>query len=139
MAVLAAALVAGLRDEDLPFDGRAAPDDLGIAGSTQATAVARALRDVLTAHPTLIAETAIFAAAAAALPYCRRRGLWPAAGFGAGFLAATVMAAPSAPLLPLAAAAWLTAALLALEHPGPGAANEFKQVGKRGNYTGSPG
>jgi hypothetical protein len=137
-AVLAAALAAGLRDEDLPFDG-SRPPDLGIAGAAQATAVARALRDMLTAHPALLAEACLFAVADAALPHCRRRGLWPAAGFGAAFLAATVIAAPSAPLLPLAATAWLTAALLALEQPVSGAANDGKQVVKRGNYTGSPG
>jgi hypothetical protein len=131
MAVLAAVLAAGLEHQKLPFDGSSA-GDLGIAGSAQATAVARALRDMLSAHPALLAEAALFAAAAAALPYCRRRGLWLAAGFGAGFLAATVLAAPSAPLLPLAASAWLTAAVLALEQPQSGAPNDGKQVGKRG-------
>jgi serine/threonine-protein kinase len=114
-AVLAAVLVAGLRDEDFPFEGSAPPDGLGIAGSRQATEAAAALWGALAAHPTLLAEAAIFAAAAVALPFCRGRGPWPAAGFGAAFLAATALAAPSAPLLPLLGAAWLAAALLALE------------------------
>jgi hypothetical protein len=114
-AVLAAVLVAGLRHDDFPFTGSAPPDGLGIAGTRQATEVAAALWDVLAAHPALLVEAAIFAAAAVALPFCRGRGPWPAAGFGAAFLAATALVAPSAPLLPLLGAAWLTAALLVLE------------------------
>jgi hypothetical protein len=42
-------------------------------------------------------------------------GPWPAAAFGAALLAATALAAPEAPFLPLVAAAWAAAALLALE------------------------
>ena len=68
-----------------------------------------------TAHPALLAEAAVFAAAAIAIPYCRGRGPWLAAGFGAAFLAAMVIAAPAAPLLPLIGSAWLIAAILAFE------------------------
>ena len=98
------------------------------------------MRDVLTSHPALLAEAAIFAAAAVAIPYCRGRGPWVAAGFGAAFLAATALAAPSAPVLPLIGSAWLIAAILGFElmqlvTPRPAAAVTHN----RGNYTGPPG
>jgi hypothetical protein len=114
-AVLLAAVVAGLGHGRLPFDGSVSPLGLGIAGSTNAGAVAEALWRALLAHPAILAETVAFAAAAAILPGIRRRGPWPAALFGAAVLAATATLAPAAPLWPLVAAAWLTAAALALE------------------------
>ena len=85
--------------------------------------------DALTAHPALLAEAAVFAAAALALPHCRGRGPWYAAGFGAAFLAAAVAAAPAAPLLPFVAAAWVTAGAIVAGRLRPG----------RTNYTGPPG
>jgi hypothetical protein len=114
-AVLLAALVAGLRRVPLPFDGSAPPLGLGVAGSTRPAAVAHALWHQLTLHPALVAEAAVLALAAAALPYARGRGPWVAAAFGAGLLAATALAAPAAAVLPLIAAAWLTAGTLAFE------------------------
>ena len=59
-------------------------------------------------------EKAAFAAVAAALPYAHARGRWGAAVLGGAMLAVTVLAVPSAPAVPLAAAAWLTAAAVAL-------------------------
>jgi hypothetical protein len=79
------------------------------------TAVASAFVSQLQAHPVLIAEAAILAAAAAALPSVRGRGPWPAALYGAGLFAATALAAPAASVLPLALVAWLVAGGLALE------------------------
>jgi hypothetical protein len=114
-AVLLAAVVAGLRHARLPFDGSLPPLGLGVAGSNRPSAVAGALWAQLAAHPELVAEAVVIAAAAVALPYVRRRGPWPAAAFGAAFLAATALAAPAAAVLPLVVAAWLTAAALALE------------------------
>ena len=70
---------------------------LGIAGSARPRAVADALWDALAAHPALLAEAAVLAAAAVALPYCRGRGPWAAAGFGAAFLACHRARAPAAP------------------------------------------
>jgi len=115
-AVLLAALVAGLRRAPLPFDGSTPPLGLGIAGSAHPAAVASVLAAELGAHPQLLAEACVLGAAAALLPAVRGRGPWPAAIYGAALLAATALAAPSASLLPLAAAAWVTAAALAL-HP----------------------
>ncbi len=114
-AVLLAALVAGLRRAPLPFDGSAPPLGLGVAGSTRPTAVAHAFWHQLALHPTLAAEAAVLALAAAALPYARGRGPWVAAAFGAALLAGTALAAPAAAVLPLIAAAWLTAGTLAFE------------------------
>jgi hypothetical protein len=114
-AVLIAAIVAGLRRAPLPLDGGTPPLGLGITGSTKPAAVADALWNQLTAHPVLITEMLVLAAAAALVPYARKRGPWAAAIFGAGLLAATALAAPAAAILPLVAASWLTAAALALE------------------------
>jgi hypothetical protein len=114
-ALLLAALVAGLRRAPLPFDGSTPPLGLGVSGSTKPAAVAHALAAQLTAHPVLLVEALVLAAAAAVLPHVRRRGPWPAAAFGAGLLATTALAAPAAALLPLIVAAWLTAGALALE------------------------
>jgi hypothetical protein len=114
-ALLLAAIVAGLRRAPLPLDGGTPPLGLGITGSTRPTAVAHALWAQLTAHPTLITEALILAAAAALIPKARKRGPWAAAIFGAALLATTALAAPAAAILPLVAASWLTAAALALE------------------------
>jgi len=114
-AVLLAAVVAGLRRVPLPFDGSMPPLGLGIVGSRRPTAVASALERQLLAHPTLVAEAVVLALAAVAVPYVRRRGPWPAAFFGAALLAATALAAPHVSVLPFVAAAWLTAAGMALE------------------------
>jgi hypothetical protein len=114
-AVLVAALVAGLRGARLPFDDAPPPADLGIAGSDRAGAVAHTLWSQLAAHPVLVAEAAVAAAAAALLPYARRRGPWTSVLFAGGVLAAAALAAPAAPLLPVVLVAWATAAALALE------------------------
>ena len=114
-AVLLAALIAGLRRAPLPLDGSASPLGLGVTGSTRPTAVAHALWSQLEAHPVLLGEALVLAAAAVLLPYARNRGPWPAAAFGAALLAGTALTAPAAAVLPLIAAAWLTAGTLALQ------------------------
>jgi eukaryotic-like serine/threonine-protein kinase len=113
-AVLLAAAVAGIRGVPLPFDGTTAPLGLGITGSAKPGAVADAVLSQLFRHPTLIAESLVLAVAAAVLPLARGRGPWPAAFFGGALLAGTAIVAPAAALLPLIAAAWLTAGALAL-------------------------
>jgi hypothetical protein len=114
-AVLLAAVVAALRHVPLPLDGSPAPDGLGVAGSDRPAAVADALWTQLAAHPVLLAEAAVLAAAAAALPYARKRGPWRAAVFGGALLAGTALVAPAAAFAPLLVAGWLTAAALAVE------------------------
>jgi hypothetical protein len=114
-AVLLAAVVAGLRRVPLPFDGSTPPLGLGLAGSTRPTAVVDALWSQLVAHPEIGAEALVLAVAAAALPQARGRGPWPAVLFAGALLSLTATIAPAAPLLPLIAAAWLTAAVLAFQ------------------------
>src|SRR5712691_2092119 len=92
--VLGAGLVAGIRHAPFPFTGDAPPPGLGIAGSNSPGAVAEALRHVLAAHPALGVEAVVLAAASVLLPLARARGPWGIAGFGAGLLAATLLAVP---------------------------------------------
>jgi hypothetical protein len=112
LAVLAAALAAGLRGDDLPLVGGPPPLGLGVAGADDPLDVAGTLLRALGAHPGLVVEALAFAALAVAVPYARERGLWGAAGLGAAMLVLTVLAVPSAHAVPLAVAAWLTAAAL---------------------------
>jgi hypothetical protein len=114
-AVGLAAVAAGLRHGRLPFDGSPAPLGLGITGSDRPSAVAYAFWRTIDAHHAVLAVALVFAVAAAALTYVRRRGPWRAALYAASFLAAALAVAPHAPVAPLVAAAWLTAAALALE------------------------
>jgi hypothetical protein len=102
-AVAAAALVAGLRGTDLPF-GQGAPGKLDVAGTESVVdatiAIARAV------PVALVLGALALAAIAVAIPYARTP--WRIAGLGAGALAATVLAVPTAPALPLIVAIWLT-------------------------------
>jgi hypothetical protein len=120
---LLAVLVAGLRRNVLPFDGTAPPLGLGISGSSRPSAVAWSLWRALESHPVILGQALVLAAAAVALPHLRGRGLWPSAIAGAVLLAATGLGAPAAAFLPIALAAWITAAYLALstrlEEPAP--------------------
>jgi len=113
-AVLVAALVAGLRHGPLPLLGTRAPLGLGVAGATDPFDVAGSLARAAGAHPALLLEAAAFALVAAALPFARAHGRWGAAGAGAAMLVLTVLAVPSVAVAPLVAAAWITAAALAL-------------------------
>jgi hypothetical protein len=112
--VLLAVLIAGLRGADLPLGGGPPPLELGIEGSERPGAVAYALWRALAESPVLLVAAGVLAAAAAVLPAFARRGPWGAAAIGALLLAGTALAAPSAPLLPLVAAAWVTAGALVL-------------------------
>jgi hypothetical protein len=113
VGVLTAALVAGLRGAPLPFTGDAPPLGLGLTGSDSAPAVAGSLVDALAAQPALLVEAGALAVAAAALPFVRRRGLWPVALFGAALVVATVLAVPAAAAAPLVVTAWVTCGALA--------------------------
>jgi hypothetical protein len=72
------------------------------------------LTRAVTAHPALLAEAVAFALLAAALPLLRPYGRWGAAAFGAAMVLLCVPVAPQAAVVPLVAAAWVTAALLAV-------------------------
>jgi Protein kinase domain len=114
-AVLLAAIVAGLRHVPLPFTGTAPPKGLGIAGSTEPFAVAEALVRALQAHPALLLEAAVLAAAAIAIPFARERGLWGIAALGAGLMAFALLPMPAVAAVPLILAAWATCIGLALQ------------------------
>jgi hypothetical protein len=114
LGVLAAALVAGLRDAPLPVTGQASPETLGISGSGSPLFVAGELARTVAAYPTLVLEAILLAGAALALPFARRRGLWAIAAFGAFLLAATILPA-STSILPAALAAWAISMGLALK------------------------
>src|SRR5829696_780995 len=114
-AVLTAALMAGLTDQPLPFaSGRI--ESLGLAEERSPLDAFAALRHALTAHPAVALEALAHAAAAAVLPFARRKGLWGLAVYGAGAIAATVLAAPHANPLPAVLTAWATCIGLALWH-----------------------
>jgi hypothetical protein len=113
-AVLAAAIVGGIRHAALPFTGARAPLGLGLAGSDSPSAVVSELWRALASQPALGVEALALAAAAAAIPLVCRFGLWGVAGLGAALLAATVLPSASVASLPLALTAWVTCGALAL-------------------------
>jgi eukaryotic-like serine/threonine-protein kinase len=112
-AVLAAALVAGLRGVPLPLSGEPAPLGVGVAGAGDPLAVVGSLARAAGAHPALLVEAGVFAALAVALPFARAYGRWGAAAFGAATVLLTVPFVPSAAIVPLVLAAWGSAAFLA--------------------------
>ena len=114
LAVLVAAVVAGMRHASLPLVGSRPPLGLGIAGARDPFDVAGSLGRAAAAHPGLLVEACVFAVVALALPFAHARGRWGAAALGGAMLVATIVAVPSAPAASLAAAAWLTAAAVAL-------------------------
>jgi len=106
-AVAVAALAAGLRGATLPFGVETPKPDL--AGLDSPVEAARVLA---AAVPPALGFTALaLAAIAVAIPSVR--GPWGVACLGAALLAGTLLLAPSAPALPLVAAAWLTCGALA--------------------------
>jgi hypothetical protein len=116
-ALLAAAVVAALGGHTLPIVG-ASPPELSIAGVPGPRDAAGTLWTALTHSHGLLLEAVALCAAAALVGSFRRRGPWGAAAFGALLTTLTLLADPGAAALPLVAAAWVSAILLALE-PGP--------------------
>jgi hypothetical protein len=118
IGVLTAVLVAGVRHASLPLIGGAAPHGAGTGHSTGPLDVAGSLARAAGAHPALLVETAVLALVAFAIPHLRGRGLWPAAGLGAGMLTAGVLALPAGASLTLVASlvvcAWAIAGFTAL-------------------------
>ena len=119
VAVLVAGLVAGVRHAPLPFTGARPPLGLGVAGSGDPLAVVGTLARAAAAHPALLVEAGVFAAIALVLPFAQARGRWGAAALGAAMVALTVLTVPSARVLPLVAAAWLTAGAVAVRAARP--------------------
>jgi eukaryotic-like serine/threonine-protein kinase len=116
-AMGAATVAAALARHGLPLVGGKAPD-LTLGGIARPLSAGSALWHGLASAHGLVAEALALAALAAVIGACRRRGPWGAACFGALAAALTLLADPGAAALPLVAAAWIGALLLALE---PGA------------------
>jgi hypothetical protein len=114
LAVVTAALAAGIRHASLPLGEGAAPLGLGVAGANDPLDVAGSLARAAGDHRTLLLEAAAFAVLALALPYARARGRWGAAALGVLMLALALLPARGAGALPLVAAAWVVAAAVAL-------------------------
>ena len=114
-AAFAAVAVAGLAHMSSPFTGAGAPSRLDLASSSGFVGVIGAFGDFLGAHPAFWIEAAVITAAAVAAPYARGRGLWGVCGWGAGFLAAALLApAGAVGAFPTALWIWVAAALLAV-------------------------
>jgi hypothetical protein len=113
-ALLAAAIVSGLGGGGLPIVGGAAPN-LGVAELGSPLAAAGALWHGADAARPFVLEAVALVAAAAAIGSCRRRGPWGGAVFGALLTTLTLLADPSAAALPLVAAGWICAVVLAAE------------------------
>jgi hypothetical protein len=110
-AVLAAAVVAGVGGDPLPFAGENAAA-AALAGIESAPTAARELVDAA-GYAGLIVGTVALGLAAATLPLARRLGLWPSAVWAAVLLAALLVGAPGASPLPTVAAIWTTWLLVA--------------------------
>jgi eukaryotic-like serine/threonine-protein kinase len=112
-AVLTAALVAGLTGSDLPF-GSGKVGTLGLDGERSPVHAFTTIRHVLSAHPAILVEALALGAAAALLPYARRKGIWGIAVYGAAAIAATVLVAPHANPIPAVLTTWATCVALVL-------------------------
>ena len=114
LSVFVAATVAAIDHRALPFEGRATPIRLGIAGVKSPLAAAAALAHVVAGERVLLEEGAVLALAAVAVPYLWRRGPLVGALSGGSLLCATAQLIPSAPLVPLIAVCALSAGVLAI-------------------------
>jgi hypothetical protein len=108
-AVPAAAVVAGLTRNALPFTGAEPPRSLGIAGSADPVGTLSALLGFLTARPALLIEAAVLVVAALAAPYAARWGLRGIAAWGAAFMTAALVA-PLGAVSPFPTAVWIAVA-----------------------------
>ncbi len=113
-AMVAAAVVAALSGRGLPIAGGAVPD-FGLAELGSPFAAAGALWNGANAMRPFVLETLALTACAAAIGSCRRRGPWGAAVFGALLTTLALLADPEAAAIPLIAAGWICAAVLAVE------------------------
>jgi Protein kinase domain len=113
-AVAAAVVAARLSGHGVPVVGGAGPD-VSLGGNDDPLGAWSSLWGGVVETQGLLLETLALAGAATAVGAFRHRGPWGAAGFGALLCALTLLADPSARALPLVAAAWISAALLAAE------------------------
>jgi hypothetical protein len=69
----------------------------------------------LLSHPALVLEAVVLAAAAVAIPYVARRGLWWIAGLGAALMATALLPEPTVVAVPLVLTTWATCIVLAVK------------------------
>jgi eukaryotic-like serine/threonine-protein kinase len=105
-AVLAAAVVAGLRESALPLSDRPAAA-LGVGGREDPGAVASSLADALAARPEIALTAFAVAALAALLPLAAERGVWLTAGLGAAAIALLLLPTGHLSAVPVVAGIWL--------------------------------
>jgi serine/threonine-protein kinase len=111
-AVLAAAIVAGVRERPLPLAGEEVA--VALAGIETAPAAAERLAEAA-AFPGLVVGAAALALAAAALPAARRRGPWGSAVWAALLLAALLTGSPGAQPAQTIVIVWVTWLVVTLE------------------------
>jgi hypothetical protein len=111
VAVLTAALAAGLAGNPLPLTGEIVAN-VGVAGTERPGDIASALTEVLRGNAALVTTALTLTAAAVLLPYARSRGLWGIVLLGAGQLMFILLAAPSIPWAWAVFGTWLMCALL---------------------------
>jgi hypothetical protein len=111
-AVLAAAIVAGVRDEPLPLAGEEVA--VALARVESAPAAAERLADAA-ALPGLLVGAAALALAAAALPAAQRRGVWGSAVWAVLLLAVLLTASPGAPPAQTVVIVWATWVVVTLD------------------------
>jgi hypothetical protein len=105
-AMPAAAVVAGLTRDPLPFTGDDTPRTLGVAGSSAPGDALSALAAFLADRPALWIEAVVLVAAAVAAPYAGRWRFWGIATWGAAFLTAALVA-PLGAVSAFPAALWI--------------------------------
>jgi hypothetical protein len=113
LAVLLAAVVAGLTSTTLPLSSRRAPE-LGLGGSEDAGAVVTAFLNGIGTRPEVPLTALVVGLLSAVLPLAAGRGLWPLAGLGALALAVLLLPLDAVHALPVVAGIWLSCAVFAL-------------------------
>ena len=106
-AVLLAGAAAGIRGAEIPFTGRPA-EELDVKDSEHPIAVFQAVWHWLQATPALGLEALILGLAAGTLVLVARGSDLTIASFAGCLLAATLLAGPAAPALPLVVTGWIT-------------------------------
>jgi hypothetical protein len=134
-AVLLAAAAAGIHGRGVPFTGTSAAP-LQIAGSEHPVAVLQAIWAWVLATPALGIEALLLAVAAASLPLAARASDLTIATFAAGYLAATMLAAPAVSPVPMLICGWaMYAALTVMSRRLPARATKRRTLGALATQT----
>ena len=111
LAVVLAALVAGIAGSDLPLSARGTTP-LGLEGSDDVGAVLTALGRGLLARPEVPLAAVVLGLVAAVLPLAAARTLWALAGLGAAALGALLLPVAAVHALPVVTGIWLCCAVV---------------------------